>query len=417
MPPAWAVSEARAAVKGWSLMDAHDGGRGARQRIGLLLAGIVLLGFQLRSPLVALAPIAHTAENGWHVSPAGFGLLTTLPLLCFGLATPLAPFLERRIGLEAAVLASIGGIVASTALRSFDGYPLAVASMLLMGLSITIGNVLVPTVIRRDVPRRGRAAATGLYGVSLNIGTWITSLATVPLAGLFGWRIAAAAWSVAGIATAVVWVVLLRRVHTAPGQAVVHGERLRYRPDRLAILLGLGFACQGFSYYGVTTWLPTLLADERGYSAAVAGSASSVFQISGLIGSIGVPLLTLRLRPRAILAIIGVLWTTLPIGLLLAPEHFLIVSVLGGAAQGGGFAAIFTIIAEVGGDLRRTTALSAFVQTIGYVVSALAPPVVGGVHQLVGGWTAPLLVVLAATCGFLVLNLTAATLAGRRMTT
>ena len=384
-----------------------------RARMGLLLGAIVLLGFQLRSPLVALAPVARTAEAGWGVTPAGFGLLTTLPLLCFGLATPVAPWLARRLGLEASMLVCLGGIVVATALRSIDGFGVAVAASVLLGLAITIGNVLVPTIVRRDVPRRGRAAATGVYGISLNVGTWLTSLTVVPLAGLVGWRPATAAWSVVGVATAVVWVALLRRAPAPDAQPRLERPP-RYRPDRFALLLGLGFACQAFSYYGVTTWLPSLLADERGESAAVAGSASSVFQIAGICGAVGVPLLTLRLKPRTILAIIGVLWVSLPVGLLLAPEHFLVVAVLGGAAQGGGFIAIFTIIAEVGGDLRRTTALSAFVQTVGYVVAALAPPVVGAVRQLTGGWTAPMLVVLAATLGFLVFNLVAATLAAHR---
>jgi CP family cyanate transporter-like MFS transporter len=213
---------------------------------------------------------------------------------------------------------------------------------------------------------------------------------------------------------AVVWIVLLRRVRSVPPTTVLMRPP-RYRPDRLAILLGLGFACQAFSYYGVTTWLPTLLADERGYSAAVAGTVSSVFQLAGACGSIGVPILTLRLSRRTILAIIGVLWISLPVGLLVAPEQFLLFGVLGGIAQGGAFAAIFTIIAEVGGDPSRTTSLSAFVQTMGYVVAALAPPVVGAVHQVTGGWTGPMLVVLGTTCGFLVLNLAAATIAGRRV--
>ena len=390
---------------------ADSGTRAARLRIALLLGAIVLLGFQLRSPLVALAPLATTAEHGWGVSSAGFGLLTTLPLLCFGLATPLAPLLARRLGLEASVLVCLGGIVAATVLRSLDGFAVALAASVLLGLAITIGNVLVPTVIRRDVPRRGRGAATGLYGVSLNIGTWLTSIATVPLAGVFGWRAAAAAWSVAGVATAAAWVLVLRGRTPAADPPV---EVPRYRPDRLAILLGLGFACQAFAYYGVTTWLPTLLADERGYSAATAGDASSVFQLAGLIGSIGVPLAAVRLPPRTVLVAVGILWVSLPVGLLLAPEQFLLFAVLGGAAQGGGFAAIFTIIAEVGGDLRRTTALSAFVQTVGYLVAAIAPPVVGAVHQLAGGWTLPLLLVLAATLGFLVVNTAAATLAAHR---
>ena len=395
-------------------MRADDDRRAARLRIGLLLAGIVLLGFQLRSPLVALAPVAQAAEQGWGVGSTGFGLLTTLPLLCFGLATPLAPLLDRRIGLEASILVCVGGIVVATVLRSLGGYGFALASVVLLGLAITIGNVLVPTVIRRDVPRAGRAAATGVYSVSLNIGTWLTSIATVPLSGVFGWRTAAAAWSVAGVLTVLLWVVLLRR-RSREAVVVPAVPPPRYRPDGIAVLLGLGFACQAFSYYGVTTWLPTLLADERGYTPAVAGSASSVFQLAGMIGSIGVPLLTLRLAPRTILAIVGVLWVSLPVGLLVAPEQFLLVAVLGGAAQGGGFAAIFTIIADIGGDLRRTTALSAFVQSVGYVVAALAPPAVGGLHQLVGGWTVPMLAIVVTTLGFLALNTTAATLAARRL--
>jgi CP family cyanate transporter-like MFS transporter len=395
-------------------MGAHDGGRGARRGMGLLLAGVVLLGFQLRGPLVSLAPIAAATEAGWQVSPAGFGLLTTVPLLCFGLATPLASRLANRIGLESAILVCLGGIVVATVLRSIDGYGVALAAVVLLGLAITIGNVLVPTVIRRDVPRKGRAGATGLYGVSLNIGTWLTSLGTVPLAGLFGWRAAAAAWSVVGVASAVVWIVLLSRARSAPEPASA-GRPVRYRPDRLAILLGLGLSCQAFSYYGVTTWLPTLLADERGYSPAAAGAASSVFQLAGAAGCILVPVLNLRLPPRVTLALVGLLWVSLPVGLLVAPEQFLLVAVLGGIAQGGGFAAIFTIVAEVGGDLRRTTSLSAFVQTVCDLVAALAPPVVGAVRQLTGGWAAPMVVVLVATIGFLVFNLTAATLAARRV--
>ena len=79
-------------------------------------------------------------------------------------------------------------VVVATVLRSIDGFGVAVASVVLLGLAITIGNVLVPTVIRRDVPARGRAAATSVYSVAINVGTVITSLATVPLAAVVGWH-------------------------------------------------------------------------------------------------------------------------------------------------------------------------------------------------------------------------------------
>ena len=385
-----------------------------RRGLALLLVGIALLAFQLRSPLVAPAPVAGIAQADWGITPAAFGLLTTVPLLCFGLATPIAPWLARRMGVEGAIEVCIGGIVVATVLRSIDGFGFALAAVVLLGLAITIGNVLVPAIIRRDVPRRGRGAATSVYSVAVNVGTVITSLITVPLAGLVGWRPAIAVWSIAGVLAAAVWLVLLRRTRAGQAPPPPTDVAPRFRPDALVLLIAAAFAAQSCSYYGITTWLPTLLADERGYSAATAGSASSVFQLAGIVGAIGVPVLALRFSPRAVIALLGVLWVSLPLVLVVAPEHFLIGSITGGIAQGGGFTAIFTIIAEVGGDARRTTALSAFVQTCGYLIAAAAPPVVGAVRTVSGGWFAPMLVVLGTTAAFLVFGVLAATLAARR---
>jgi CP family cyanate transporter-like MFS transporter len=130
----------------------HDG-RGSTKRPGpglpLLLGAIVLLGFQLRGPLVALAPVAREAQQGWGISAPAFGLLTSLPLLCFGLATPVALVLLRRLGVEAALRAGLAGVVLATVLRSFDGYGVALVASILLGVAITVGNVLVPTLIRR----------------------------------------------------------------------------------------------------------------------------------------------------------------------------------------------------------------------------------------------------------------------------
>ena len=90
-------------------------------------------------------------------------------------------------------------------------------------------------------------------------------------------------------------------------------------------------------------------------------------------------------------------------------------SITGGIAQGGGFTAVFTIIAEVGGDARRTTALSAFVQSCSYLVAAAAPPAVGAAAPARrANWTAPMLLVLGTTAAFLVFGVLAATIAARR---
>ena len=381
----------------------------------MLLGVLVLLGFQLRGPLVALAPVAREAQRDWAIDAPGLGLLTSLPLLCFALATPLALVLLRRLGVEAALLAGLVGVVAATVLRSLGGYGLALAASLLLGVAITVGNVLVPILIRRDVLDRGRGPATGLYTGSLNVATMLTALVTVPLATLLGWRPAIAAWALIGAVTVIVWVVVLRpRIEAAPPRAR-NEERPPFLRSALPWLLTAAFSAQSFSYYGVTTWLPTLLADERGFDAATAGSASSLFQLAGVVGAVGAPLLALRLRPWQTLGAIGVLWVCLPAGLLLAPEQFVLLSVLGGIAQGGGFSAIITIIARVGRDARESTALSAFVQTGGYLAAAVAPPLLGALRQATGGWAAPIAVVLVATLLFLATVLLAAGATARRM--
>src|SRR3954452_2339650 len=392
-----------------------DAGERSGPGLPMLLGALVLLGFQLRGPLVAIAPVAREAQHDWGITAPALGLLTSLPLLCFGLTTPLALVLLRRFGVEMALLVGLVGVVVATVLRSLGGYGIALAASVLLGAAITVGNVLVPTLIRRDVPDRGRGPATGLYTVSLNVATMLTALVTVPLSVLLGWRAAIAAWAVVGLLTIVVWVLVLRPRVTPAGPRAPRAERPPFFRSLLPWVLTITFSAQAFSYYGLTTWLPTLLAEERGFDAATAGSASSIFQVAGAVGALGVPLLALRLKPWQTMGLLGVLWVSLPVGLLLAPEQFALWSVLGGIAQGGGFAAIFTIVARAARDAREATALSAFVQTGGYLTAAVAPPLLGALRQQTGGWTVPVAVVLGTTVAFLGFGLLAAAAATRRL--
>lgn len=63
----------------------------------------------------------------------------------------------------------------------------------LIGVAITIGNIAVPLIIRRDFAPRRQATAMGVYTAALNIGSFLTSVITAPLADLLGWRLSLAA--------------------------------------------------------------------------------------------------------------------------------------------------------------------------------------------------------------------------------
>ena len=111
-------------------------------------------------------------------------------MLCFGLAAPGASALIARTGVERSVLLSLLGMLIGVLIRSAGGIPAALVGTLVMGLAITIGNVVSPVIIGRDF--RGRAATvTGGYTAALNVGSMITLSATGPLAS-FGWQLALA---------------------------------------------------------------------------------------------------------------------------------------------------------------------------------------------------------------------------------
>ena len=139
-----------------------------------------------------------------RIGEATAGLLTSLPVLCFGLATPLASVLLARAGLGRGVSISLVVLLVGIVVRSLDGLPSALAGTLLIGAAITVGNIAVPVVIGRDLPRHS-GAVLGAYTASLNVGSMITLALTVPLAGLVGWRVALMASGGLVLVAAGVW--------------------------------------------------------------------------------------------------------------------------------------------------------------------------------------------------------------------
>ena len=73
-----------------------------RGKAGLLLAiGVVVLALNLRPSIVAVSPILTMLRADTGLSTVVLSLLTTVPLLCFGLLSPPAPRLAGRLGIVA----------------------------------------------------------------------------------------------------------------------------------------------------------------------------------------------------------------------------------------------------------------------------------------------------------------------------
>lgn len=387
----------------------------------LVLAAIVVIALNLRGPLLAIAPVIDVISRDLGMTAAQAGLLTSLPVLCFALATPLASFVVGRAGPDVAVTVTIAGVMLGTIVRSGGTPELTIAGTVVMGIFITIGNVVVPVIIGRDVPVHRVGIATGAYTAALNVGSTLTTVATAPLVGWLGWRAALDLWLVLGVVAIGVWVLAVgwRRSVGRPSRRPVDDavrtptrsqEALAAAPrlGPIAILLSLAFAGQAFGYYGMTAWLPQLLADDADLTRSVAGASSSLFQLSAVLGALGVPFLVHRAGAVRTTVVLSVLWSTVPLGLIFAPGLWAAWTILGGIAQGGGITVIFMLVVTVARNGTQARRLSALVQGVGYSLAAASPIVVGAAHDASGGWTLPLVAVAAGVAVFIVCSVWAA---------
>ncbi len=373
----------------------------AARASGFVLLALMLVALNLRGQLTSLPTVVDDVAADLGLSSAGVGLLTSIPILCFAVCTPAVSVVVGRIGPERAVLAAMTLVLAGTLLRSTGTVPAALLGTAVLGVGITVGNVSVPIVIARDFRDRA-ATVTGMYAATMNVGSTFTTMLTVPLATAFGWQWALAGWGLLAVLALCVWVPAGRELaERHPDRGVPRLARggdvdaaARRQVRRLAFLLAVAFAGTSSSYYVMTAWLPSILADRLGMDPAAAGAATGPFQLLAVVAAVLVPAaLARRVSFRAIGLALSLMWLSLPLALLLAPGVWWLGVALAGAAQGGYFTVLFTLLAERSPSVAAVRRGSAVVQTAGYAGAATAPTLIGAVHSATDGWGVPLVII------------------------
>jgi MFS transporter, CP family, cyanate transporter len=386
----------------------------ARLRSAALAGGVVLIAINLRPAAAAIGPVLNRIQSDTGLSSGWAGALTTLPVLCFGLLAPLGPVLARRLGLRTALAGAMVVLLAGTLLRLLPGVGLLFAGTALAGAAIATGNVLLPVLVRRDFSHR-TGTAMALYTVSLIGFAALAAGVTVPLADALGggWRPGLAVWAIPAAIAALAWLpALLRR--DAPASAAPGGADPRH-PARallrspLAWAVTLFFALQSGGFYAILAWLPSIFR-SHGASEAHAGLLLSLTMAVGLITALVVPGLAGRSRGQRPL-VVGccVLTAAGLLGILLAPMSApYLWTVLLGLGQNAAFPLALLLLVTRGGNVATTEGLSTMAQSVGYVLSSLAPLAVGALHGISHSWTPALILLLALVAPELTIGLVAA---------
>ncbi|MCC2650925.1 MAG: hypothetical protein K0Q60_1080, partial [Microvirga sp.] len=164
--------------------------------VGFVVACVVVAALNLRPALTSTATMVAEIQAGLGLGGVWMGVMTTMPVLCFGAFGPLAPFLSARLGLERTIAALLVGLAAGLALRALPTSLALFAGTLVAGASIGMAGVLLPVVIRRRFPER-IGSMTGLYTMVLSIGGASAAGLTPLFEGAWhSWTLALASWSV-----------------------------------------------------------------------------------------------------------------------------------------------------------------------------------------------------------------------------
>jgi MFS transporter, CP family, cyanate transporter len=377
----------------------------------LLVSGIVLLAANLRPALTGVAPLIGQIRTDNGVSNGVAGLLTTLPLLAFGVLSPVAPRLARRLGMERALLASLLVLAAGILLRSAGAVTALFLGTAVLGAAIAVGNVLLPGLVKREFPERA-GLMTSVYSTALGISAALAAGASVPVAQLtgMGWRGSLALWALPALLAAIAWVPQARRSDLPENASsrTHHGVSGLWR-SALAWQVTLFMGLQSLAYYVTLTWLPEILREE-GMSAARAGWMLGLTQAVAIVTIFFAPVIAgRRSSQRGVVVVAVSLSGAGTLGLLVAGSTASALwVVLLGLGQGACFSLALTFFALRAPDSEHAAGLSGMAQTVGYLLAAAGPFLFGVLRDATHAWDVPLALLLAVTVCLLIAGLGAA---------
>ena len=359
---------------------------------------VLAVGLSVRFPITSVSPLLAEIGRASHLPASGLAVLSAIPVLLFGLASPLAPWLVARLGLERALAVLLAALALATLLRPVSAPGLFLGTVV-VGAAIALLGILAPQIIRRSLPHRG-GFWTGVYTTSFGLSAAAGAALSVPVLHLLDNRVgpALAAWGVPLL--------------IATGLALAFGSRLRAgrsaeprQQQRFrSVLRARGiwsvtgfFGAQALIYFSLTAWLPTIAAD-RGMPPANAGLLLAWMSVAGLPASLIAPTLASRRRLRVpIVVTISILSAVGLAGLAFAPLALapLMVAVLG-IAQSAAFGFGIALIVFTAPSAAATATFSALSQGIGYAVAATGPLLLGLLSQSGLTWAAILSILLVA---------------------
>ncbi len=366
----------------------------------LVIAGLALT---LRPTLTSTGPLLEEIRLTTGMGLQAASLLIVLPMFCMGVYPLLLPWIGKRLSESAWI---IGGLLA-IALSGLWRLGLAssgplIASALIGGIGIAIVQSMAPGVVKRWYPKRV-PLAMGIYSAALMAGGGIAATLSPLVAQHYGsWQAGLGIWLILPVVALLMW-------WFRPSEAMetkYNSVPVNFFSNRRAWLLASYFGLANAGYACMIAFLPTY-ARALGWSAQSSGELIGIMTIFQVIGALGAPALSasrLDRRPWLLFAVgIQIIGFA---GLILLPESMLIIWT---AMIGFGLGACFSLTLTVALDHlslpKLAGALTAFVQGIGFIITALIPYFAGALREWTGSFQAVWLMLVITLVAMLMVTM------------
>ncbi|MDS4774965.1 CynX/NimT family MFS transporter [Streptococcus pneumoniae] len=350
--------------------------------------GIILIGVSLRTPFTVLPIILGNISQGLEVEVSSLGVLTSLPLLMFTLFSPFSTRLAQKISLEHLFTYSLFFLTIGSLIRLIN-LPLLYLGTLMVGASVAVINVLLPSLIQANQPKK-IGFLTTLYVTSMGIATALASYLAVPITQASSWKGLILLLTLLCLATFLVWLPNHRYNHRLAPQTKQKSQIKVMRNKQVwAIIIFSGF--QSLIFYTVMTWLPTM-SIHAGLSSHEAGLLTSILSLISIPFSMTIPSLTTSLSTRnrqlmltlvSLAGVVGISMLFFPINNFI---YWLAIHLLIGTATSALFPYLMVNFSLKTSAPEKTAQLSGLSQTGGYILAAFGPTLFGYSFDLFHSW-------------------------------
>ena len=368
----------------------------------IILLGIIFLGMILRTPITSVGAIIGPLKKLLEINNTVAGLITTIPLIAFAIFSPLVAKISNKIGLEktiflATIVASIGLL-----LRFYINTSVFFVTTFIIGVGITVGNVLLPGLTKKYFPEN-LGVMTGFYAVVMNISASIAAGISYPILNTniggekFSTGLAVNIWLIISILNIVIYAIITKNNKS---ERIIEDKKTGVAGylkslKMWSVMLSMGL--QSALFYCSVSWFAEIMI-SKGFTPSEAGLLLSISQFAQFPSTFLVPVLAEKIKNKLIIPIfIAMGYVASLIGMIYIQGNFALMTiyiVLFALAGGGSFSYVMYLFSAKSKNEEEAADISGLAQAGGYWLAAIFPPLLGYIRDILN-WDVAIYILIA----------------------